>query len=318
MDTADQNKQNVAGDQLNVAGDATVGQVGDNIDTGGGDYVARDKIINLPQDLVRRLLASDEREDFTVAELTTEYWEPETVFIPEGPFLMGSPPGEGISDFESPQFELTLPGYRIGKYPVTNEQYARFVWRTGRIASKFLLWNGNEPKEDMLDLPVSGVTWYEALDYCQWLSESTSRLYTLPTEAQWEKAARSTGGRTFPWGNDWDPKRCNAEKDKIMPVTAYPAQSEYGCYDIVGNRREWTMTAWGKEPRQPDKKYAYPRQDDRRNGVEEPSTTRRIFRSGWASEPNGFRCTARGGYLPEKPGPRYNRHGFRVLLLPII
>ena len=302
MGTQDQRGQTVHGSQINIGGDATIEHA----------------TINLPPELVRRLLAATELEDHTAVEINREHWEPETVFIPAGPFLMGSPPGEGISAYESPQFELALPAYRIGKYPVTNEQYARFIWSTGRVASKFLLWDGNEPKEDMLDLPVSGVTWYEALDYCHWLSESTGRLYTLPTEAQWEKAARTTDGRTFPWGNEWDPQRCNAEKGKITAITAFPAQNENGCYDIVGNTREWTLTAWGKVPRQPDKKYAYPRQDDRRNGVEEPATTRRVFRSGWAREPNGFRCTARGGYLPEKPGPRYKRHGIRVILLPVI
>jgi formylglycine-generating enzyme required for sulfatase activity len=310
LGTKNQQGQTIEGNQFNIGGDTTVDQLGDR-------YHIEQATVNLPPDLVRRLLTAAEGEDLTVAELATQYWEPQTLFVPAGPFLMGSTPRDGIPDHETPQFELTLPGYRIGKYPVTNEQFARFIWQTNRVAGPVLLWDGNQPAEEKLHQPVSGVTWYEALDYCQWLSEETGRLYTLPTEAQWERAARGTAGTLYPWGNDWDPAHCNVQKELITAVTAYPAQNDLGCYDLAGNTREWTLTAWGQERDHPDKKYTYPREDDRRNGVQEPATTRRIFRGGWASEPTGFRCSARAAYLPQKSGPKYKRHGFRIALLPI-
>jgi formylglycine-generating enzyme required for sulfatase activity len=310
MATVDQKGQTVHGNQVNIADDTTVEQIGDR-------YQIEQATVNLPPELVRQLLASGAGEDLTLAELAVEYWEPQTLFIPAGSFLMGSAPREGIPDYETPQFELTLPGYRIGKHPVTNEQFARFIWQKNRVADPVLLWDGNQPADEKLDQPVSGVTWYDALAYCQWLSAETGRLYTLPTEAQWERAARGTDGPLYPWGNDWDPARCNVEKERITAVTAFPPQNELGCCDLVGNTREWTLTAWGQERNQPDKNYKYPRIDDRRNGVEEPATTRRIFRGGWASEPIGFRCTARAAYAPKKRGPKYKRHGFRVALLPI-
>jgi len=309
LGTYDQKGQTVQGNQINTGRDANIEQVGDR-------YQIEQAHINLPPEIIQKILAAGEQEDYTVAELKTERWEPETVFIPNGSFLMGSQPGDGIPVHETPQFEITLPAYRMGKYPVTNEQYAHFVWKTGRVVSPSLHWNGNAPPDDALAYPVTAVTWYEALAYCEWLSASTSRLYTLPTEAQWEKAARGEDGRIYPWGNEWDSTRCNADFDTITSVKAYPAQNEVGCFDMVGNGREWTSTIWGAESRQPDQKFTYPWQDDRRNELSEPSTTRRIFRSGKAKEPIGFRCTARGGYLPEKSGPKRNRHGFRVVLLP--
>ncbi len=236
-------------------------------------------------------------------------FEPDMVLIPSAPFIMGSDVDEPE---EAPCHVVNLPDFYIGMYPITNAQFAQFIWKTGRAADGALLWNGNEPAEDKLQHPVTGVTWVEAVAYCAWLAEETGRSYTLPSEAQWEKAARGVNGRLFPWGDEWDSARCNAEYDTLTPVGAFPVQSEYGCCDMVGNGREWTASIWGENSRQPDKIATYPWQDDRRNDLSEPSTTRRIFRGGGAKQPHDFRCTARGGYLPEKRGPKRNRHGFRV------
>lgn len=299
--TSDQSGQIVHGNQINIAGNAHIEEATFNIDA----------------DLLRRLLDVGEQEDLSSVELETEYWEPETLFVPAGPFLMGSGPAAGIPDSETPNFKLALPDFRIGKYPVTNEQFARFIRQTDQISNPVLLWDGNQPAFEQLDQPVCGVTWYEALEYCRWLSEATGRLYCLPSEAQWERAARGTDGRVYPWGNEWDPSRCNVEEKLITAVSAFPAQNELGCHDLAGNTREWTRSAWGKDRNKPDRQYQYPREDDCRNGMDEPETSRRIFRGGWASDANGFRCSARGSYLPQKWGPKYKRHGFRVVLLPI-
>jgi formylglycine-generating enzyme required for sulfatase activity len=240
----------------------------------------------------------------------TEPFEPETVVVPAGTFIMGD---DDVAH-AAPQHTVDLPAFRIGRYPVTNAQFAEFVWKTGRVAPKELLWDGNEPPEEARDHPVTGITWYEAMDYCAWLSETTGRAYTLPSEAQWEKAARGTDGRAYPWGETWDPARCHTDPEGFAAVDAYPAQSPYGGYDMVGNAREWTTTLWGTSSGAPDDRYAYPWADDGRDDVEAPRTTRRVVRGGRGSDPAAYKCAARRSYFPDRPGPRRNRHGFRVVV----
>lgn len=238
-------------------------------------------------------------------------FEPEIAYIPAGSFAMGADDGPPA---EAPAHTVELTAYGIGVYPVTNGQYDRFVRDTRRAAGHDLLWDGNRPPAGKLSHPVTGVTWYDALDYCRWLAQTTGRRYTLPTEAQWEKAARGPDGRRYPWGDDWLPDRCHTG-DEPAPVDACPAQSVYGCHDLVGNAREWTLSLWGRHPRAPDPAYTYPWRDDRRNDPAEPATTRRVYRGGRAADPAGYRCSARGGFPPDKTGPAANRHGFRVALL---
>ena len=215
----------------------------------------------------------------------------------------------------NPQTQIDLPAFLISLYPVTNEQFAEFIHQSGQLASSDLLWEGNRPPRDRLRHPVAGVTWLEALAYCEWLCEQTERSYTLPSEAQWEKAARGGDGRLFPWGNEWQPDRCNTNMEIITAVDAFPPQSAYGCYDMAGNVREWTSTLWGNSPQEPDALYAYPwTADGRRDNLTAPPTTRRIFRGGRGQAPNAYRCSARGHYAPGRSGPRQQRHGFRVVL----
>jgi formylglycine-generating enzyme required for sulfatase activity len=96
------------------------------------------------------------------------------------------------------------------------------------------------------DHPVNDVAWDEAMAYCRWLSDVTGRAYSLPSEAEWEKGARGTDGRIYPWGKQWDATRCNADKgdqDDTTPVDAYPqGASPYGVLDMAGNVWEWTRS----------------------------------------------------------------------------
>jgi len=256
-------------------------------------------------------------------------FEPEIAYVPAGLFVMGD---DGGPPAEAPSHQVDLPAFGIGVYPVTNAQYDRFIRDTRRAASPLLLWDGNRPPAGRLRHPVTGVTWHEARDYCRWLTQQTGRPYTLPTEAQWEKAARGPDGRRFPWGDEWLPDRANTGAD-TTPVDAYPAQSVYGVRDLVGNAREWTLSVWGSDPRVPDPLFAYPWRDDDRNDPDHPDTIRRIYRGGRVpppssaasspppgspapvpSSPGAYRCSARGGFVPDKGGPSGNRHGFRVAL----
>lgn len=250
--------------------------------------------------------------DLLKPEIDRQSFEPETVLIPAGTFLMGSLEGEEIPDYELPQHQVDLPAYRIGVYPVTNEQYAEFVKQANYPAPQKAGWFGKSPPKNQLDHPVVGVTWYDALAYCRWLSDATGRSYRLPTEAEWEKAARGADGWIYPWGDEWDTDRCNCSSPQTTPVTAYPSGgSPYGCHDMVGNVWEWTSTLWGGDWRDPDFRYPY-RADDGREDLEADATVHRVFRGGsFDEEVTQLRCSARRWYAPDHAD---KSRGFRVVL----
>jgi formylglycine-generating enzyme required for sulfatase activity len=163
--------------------------------------------------------------------------------------------------------------------------------------------------------PVTGVTWYDAEEFCRWLSAQTGRTFTLPTEAQWEKAARGADGRRYPWGPDWLPGRSNQGAAGPAPVDAYPPQSPFGCCDLVGNVRQWTRSLWGERPWTPEPAYRYPWPAD----APPPATSdivRRIWRGGsYADAPELQRCSYRGNSLPKRIGAPGERMGLRVMTM---
>ena len=193
---------------------------------------------------------------------------PKMVEIPAGPFLMGTSDEQVIfllsreewahewyeHDLflvEQPQFELNLPRFAIGLYPVTNLEYYIFVFKTGYKLPK--TWSGFHYPEDQADHPVAGITKLDALAYIEWLNQQTNMNFRLPTEAEWEKAARGTDDRIYPWGNEFDPWRCNTQesgKGGTTPVGSYSpsGDSPYGVADMVGNVWEWTSTMMAPYP----------------------------------------------------------------------
>lgn len=182
------------------------------------------------------------------AVIERQEWEPETVLIPGGPFVMGSDVDE---EDERPQRTVNVADFRIGKYPVTNAEYAHFlaehpVHPEPRRAGWFL----RQPPPGKADHPVVGVSWHDAVAYCTWLCTKTARRYRLPTEAEWEKAARGVDGRRYPWGNEWQDGAANIGGSDTTPVSQYDAGvSPDGCFDLLGNVQEWTDTAAGWEER---------------------------------------------------------------------
>jgi formylglycine-generating enzyme required for sulfatase activity len=154
------------------------------------------------------------------------------VYIPEGEFIMGSDKSRDsrADDDELPQRKVYLDGYWIYKYEVTVAQYRKFCNETGRQmppVEPSWVWQNNHP--------IVCVTWDDAVAYCNWAGVQ------LPTEAQWEKAARGTDGRIYPWGNVWDASKCNNLNTKqTTPVGSYPAgASPYELMDMAGNVWEW-------------------------------------------------------------------------------
>jgi formylglycine-generating enzyme required for sulfatase activity len=223
-------------------------------------------------------------------------FESEMVLIPAGEFLMGSDPSvdKNAQDEEQPQHTLYLPDYYLAKTPVTNAQYAAFVHARGHEQPKH--WKGGKPPRGKEDHPVVYVTWGDAVAYCNWLAEVTGKPYRLPSEAEWEKGARGTDGRIYPWGNQWDAKRCNTMKSgkrDTTPVGAYPqGASPYGLLDMAGNVWEWTRSVYKKYPYDPD---------DGREDLEAESY--RVLRGGsWANISRRF---ARCSYRKDSPPPPF-------------
>ena len=198
------------------------------------------------------------------------------VFVPGGTFRMGSNHGDifaspivvdsairGKADEtyfgnEQPQLEVYVSPYFIGVYEVTNAEYGSFLseWRAGRVSEScewpLLLgkpdhtpYLAGDPRRASFDgdrKPVVGISWVDAYAFCAWVGGR------LATEAEWEKAARGTDGRIFPWGNRFDPMRANVSESQnfgMVDVGTYPGgRSPYGCYDMTGNAAEWCLDSF--------------------------------------------------------------------------
>jgi len=205
----------------------------------------------------------------------------EMVSVPAGEFWMGSDEGDAV---EKPRRRVYLDAFRIDKFEVTNALYRRFMESTGRAAPSY--WNDakwNEPQQ-----PVVGVSWNDAEVYCSWAGKR------LPTEAEWEKAARGTDGRKYPWGEQWDGTRANSAESKIGKTVGVGSNpngvSPYGAHDLAGNVWEWVADwydessygrAPGKNPKGPD------------------SGQYRVLRGGsWDNGLGLLRTSGRGSYSP--------------------
>jgi toxoflavin biosynthesis protein ToxD len=251
---------------------------------------------------------------------------PGFIAIPAGAFLLGTPERDlsalakaygGTRESyreESPQHTLALPAFEIALIPATNALYAAFVAATGARAPS--AWRGPQPPAALRDHPVVDVSWDEANIFCAWLTTATkdeeavevssvrtSFVFRLPTEVEWERAARGIDGRTFPWGDAWDTARANTRESGIAgttPAGAYPSgASAAGCLDMAGNVWEWTASL--------DLPYPYVAND----GREDPRAPgRRILRGGCYANPHGFaRCACRFLLLPAVRNPFM---GFRL------
>ena len=168
--------------------------------------------------------------------LNREQWQEldSMVHVPAGEFVMGTNL-ERADPQDKPEHKVTLPGYYLDKYLVTNAQYARFVAATRRRPPS--TWKNGRIAQGELMNPVTMVTWNDAAAYAAWVGKR------LPHEAELEKAGRGTDARRWPWGNKMDPLRLNTYLNVGSPsnVMAYPqGASIYGVYDLSGNVAEWT------------------------------------------------------------------------------
>jgi len=232
-------------------------------------------------------------------------------YIPAGEFLMGSPIGLGWYD-EHPQHIVYLDGYWIYIYDVTVAQYRTFCDATKRALPPFpsnLSWEGKSGWDDpsLQQHPIVNVTWSDASAYATWAEVA------LPTEAQWEKAARGIDGRNYPWGglatesdqfNGWDQTKC-ANRDNssnvgisTWPVGSFPAgASPYGALDMAGNVRQWCAD-WYDE-----NYYANPPSSNPLGPSSSPEGYRVQRGGSWANNyVESDRCACRFFGIPEEQG----------------
>jgi formylglycine-generating enzyme required for sulfatase activity len=249
----------------------------------------------------------------------------ELVRVPAGEFLMGSDPAKDgdARDDEQPQHRVRVGKFHIGRYPVTVAQFRAFV-----KAASHPLGTRTQPCQD--DHPAVRVSWPEAVASYQWLSQETGWPFRLPTEAEWEKAARGADGRSYPWGDDWDGVRCNARirqvTSRTSPIRVDPyrkvdwagdegttpvgrfspaGDSQYGAADMAGNVREWCQSLYRPYPYQ----AGGGREDLEADGS-------RVARGGsWYDLSVFARCACRYSCRPD---PSWGAGGFRVVLAPAL
>jgi formylglycine-generating enzyme required for sulfatase activity len=239
----------------------------------------------------------------------------EMVFIPAGDFWMGS---DDKDENEKPMHKVQVEAFYIDKYPVTNAEFARFVEATGYTteaeeANKGWIWQSEwrevtgacwrrptgpgSTVDDKMDHPAVLISWNDARAYCHWAGKR------LPTEAEWEKAARGTDARKWPWGNEWDPTRLNSGErghGTTTPVGYYQnGVSFYGVCDMAGNVWEWVDEWYKPYPGSPCKD-------------EDFGEKYRILRGGsWDSFGHNARCANRTRNLARAC---VNVNGFRCVL----
>lgn len=252
--------------------------------------------------------------------IASKYRLPLMIKIPAGLFLMGTSDDDikhlqlresdwaydwtdnELFESEQPQHRVSLAAFEIGQFPVTNSEYHLFIKDSGYRLPKG--WIGFRYPDGMEFHPVVGVSKIDSEQYIKWMNERTELDYRLATEAEWERGARGEDARIYPWGNTFDPWRCNTAesmKKGTTPVGLYsPGGDSYlGAVDMVGNVWEWTSSQMKSYPYRPD------------DGREEkkPRASYIIRGGSWYYTRKLARCAAREGMLEDHISPII---GFRL------
>lgn len=238
---------------------------------------------------------------------------PGMVLIPEGEFIMGTDDVDASGKSEEfgfnepwflpehPQRKVMLKSYLIDKYETTNGEFKAWLKSIGQYSPAQINDIVTRLQMQQDEIPVRNITWMKAQEFCQAMGKR------LPTEAEWEKAARGTDGREYPWGNEWNPDLANvgqSEQDLTPGGTYEQGKSPYGVYDMAGNVMEWTA----------DWYEAYPGGDYKSPNY---GKKRRVARGGsWGGIghyviPHYFRTAYRFNFPPDGA---YNDVGFRCAM----
>jgi len=239
---------------------------------------------------VQRTADNGPRTDFVI--------EPETVLIPEGSFAMGCETG---ARGEQPVHRVWLSAFAIGCYAVTNRLYSYFLDATSQTAPP----GWNDAQFNRSDQPVTSVSWFDSVGYCAWLAAATGKPYRLPTEAEWERAARGgLEGKLYTWGDDPpqdQPSYFELWQSGPERVGGRPPNG-FGLYDISENVHEWCSDWYDGD---------YYKYSPEHNPKGPPSGLRRSSRGGsWRHQIKITRVAARSSIPPEF---RYSDYGFRVV-----
>ncbi|KYC37473.1 hypothetical protein WA1_42920 [Scytonema hofmannii PCC 7110] len=237
----------------------------------------------------------------------------EMVYIPEGTFLMGSPETEeGHMERESPQHEVTLQPFFMGKYPITQAQ-----WRAIAALPQVNRELDPDPSEFKgSDRPVESVSWYEAVEFCDRLSIYSKRNYRLPSEAEWEYACRAGTTTPFHFGETITPELANydgnftygsgskgEDRERTTPVGSFKVANAFGLFDMHGNVWEWCADNWH------EKYENTPLDNANSSNIDNDN---RLLRGGsWVNNPRNCRSAYRNDALPDY---RIDFTGFRVVL----
>jgi len=245
---------------------------------------------------------------------------PEMVSIPPGKVFMGTSDSQvealigneawaqdwserDLFRVEQPQHSVSVSAFNISRFPITNAQYHAFIWETSHRIPRN--WNGFHIPEDKENHPAVEISQQDAQAYCAWLKSKTGLTFRLPTEVEWERAARGDDDRLYPWGPLFEPFRCNSSETKQSGTTAVGSfspggDSPFGVADLSGNVWEWTRSQL--------RPYPYIASDGRE---ELNNSTEYVVRGGsWYYSQKLARCSAREGMLPGVISPLV---GFRVV-----
>ena len=244
----------------------------------------------------------------------------EFVKVPEGTFIMG---GEGGDDDELPAHEVYLDTFWIGKYEVTAAQYTAFLNDVGTDRDEAHIWIDTSYEGAMIQrqnggfahlpglerFPAAGVTWYGARAFAGWLSSKTGLPFDLPTEAQWEKAARGKHDkrRIFPWGVRLNPDLARYKHSQPTKVGSYPeGVSPFGAFDMAGNVSEWVNDWYQRD---------YYEHGPTRNPTGPETGERKILRGGdWSSRLIGVNFLRSANRMMMHPQVGELTMGFRLTL----
>ncbi|MCG8425437.1 MAG: formylglycine-generating enzyme family protein, partial [Proteobacteria bacterium] len=263
-----------------------------------------------------RWMAYPVREHQAISQAGHAYIEQVTgtrmLWIPGGEFLMGlselDPEQEEYDRWAQPVHRVRVSSFWLGEHVVTNREYGRFTADSAHAEP----WHWHDEGYNEAEQPVVAVSWYDAVAYCEWLSKTSGRQYGLPSEAQWEYAARGPASRTYPWGEqEPDERRAHYESGAgPLPVASKPAgKGPFGTHDQAGNVWEWCRDRWNE--------HAY---QGREHAVaEDPETTEgatdmRPLRGGsWCHDAEYLRSAFR---FRDVAGDRSVSVGFRVAAFP--
>jgi formylglycine-generating enzyme required for sulfatase activity len=230
--------------------------------------------------------------------------------VEPGTYIIGSSDDDQHArDDEKPQHTVTFDEpFWIARLPLTNQQWQAWVQAGGKQSYRADDSDLNHPNQ-----PVVSVQWYWCRDFCRWLSEQAGLAIRLPSEAEWEAAARGGDARRYPWGNDWRDDHAATKEDQetrgtrwSTPVGCYPqGAAPNGARDMAGNVWEWTHTPWAKNHDPP-----------RSTEVADDAKLFTLKRGSYRDSSTNVRCAARGGDIPFFRGGVINDGGLRVLLSP--